>query len=155
MLIEHFGSSSNLTIVSLTEQDIGEYSCKVIDDIHLLVSTNTIVSETDDLYFLGDQMRMNVKVPTGDRMVLDCPIRSGVGDISVSWFKGNRQLANLTDGVTIECHVSGSSVLTIAQVALASESNYSCIAEDEVDRIVFQFQVIITGESFQKLIALS
>ena len=141
------GSSSNLTVTLLTEQDLGCYMCIAVDDLNTLANATVTVTETQELYFNGGNVTRRPNITRRDVLRLECPIRGGQMTPSVRWFRMTKELYNGTDGVIIDSLPSGSSVLVDAGVTAGDVFTYSCTASDGMDHIRLDFQVTIVGES--------
>ena len=118
--------------------DLGNYSCNVMDAIHLPVSAEVSVVETSDLYFVGGTINRTEAVPNGSALVLPCPVRGGNGSVSVQWFRW------LTDEARVA--VSHDKLLILNPATLADEATYVCMATDDETSIELEFEVTVTSK---------
>jgi len=132
------GETSSLHISDLRSAVLVNYSCNVIDPLHLRVSAEVSVVETSSLYLVGGIRTRVEAVPNGSALVLPCPVRGGNGNVSVQWFQqhvGEERVA-----------ISQDELLTLYPATQADEATYVCKATDDEISIELAFEVTVTSK---------
>ena len=115
---------------------MGNYSCNVLDPLHLPVSAKVSVVETSSLYLVGGTRTRVEAVPNGSALVLPCPVRGGNGNVSVQWFQQHVEEERVA--------ISQDELLTLDPATQADEATYVCKATDDEISIELAFEVTVT-----------
>lgn len=128
--------------------DLTTVSCVVNDPLHPVLTSSVVVTETGQLYLVGDSTGETLNVPEEGDLVLRCPIRGRSESTSVRWFAATRELRDGVGGVTLTLDQgTGSSVAVLPGVASVAEDDrdqYLCKVADGGIQLQYQFTIYVT-----------
>ena len=163
--VDHSNSFSVLTIASVSEAHVGNYTCSVKDALHPLSHSRGLsLTLTTDLYLLGKVLRMQTgEVCRGSMLVLECPVRAGngngngngngtVAEVEVRWSReGGVQVVGMgregEEEVLSESWraANGSSFLVLQNAVEEMEGIYNCSAFSGGKSVSYDFYVTVIG----------
>ena len=140
-------NQSILNISRLEVSDLGQIRCTGEDPIHIRVTAEASVVETEGLYIVGQLQGeggggVNVSIQIGTNLELNCTVRNHGMDVpNIRWFLGHRELKNGP-----EFSIDSSGTLRKNNVSLSNEAEYSCLAEVGATSLELAVNVKITSK---------
>jgi hypothetical protein len=151
--ISSTSSCSIMTITAITNYDVNRlYACVVslpcsqTARSEITVSSNVTIALTNDIYLLTDIEDQHHPINTP--LSIFCPATGGVGNLSVTWYRGMTLLPEASSDIQTTTNDLGFPMLRISSLKLSHEGAYSCVVNDQASGKSFNktFQIFVESK---------
>ncbi|KAH7975126.1 hypothetical protein HPB49_024198 [Dermacentor silvarum] len=137
---------SSLTILELTAQDVGNYTCRVSNSAGADSSTaSLVVQDTPKIQAFNFPREQQL---VGKKVVVSCVAVEGDEPMSFAWFKNGQPLAESAGlGTKVAKLTENMASLTIPDVTAADIGNYTCVVSNKAGEDSFTASLLVNGET--------